>query len=508
MRDLVRRGPPGPVGDSLRGIPGVVDGPFGSVAVGLKLASTGDHAITSANWSETILYSQVRLRLDEDGANALAFLAGCGTGGGVHSFVGAVYASQPSATRSRLSGFHGAYVDPSPNQQGIITDELVARGRYITMGYRLISGVRVELWVDGSLIWTVSTAATSLGVAQKYAINRRPSDLSFNFGAMTWVESQASTAVLSDSEIIQAHAAAPGTALPQSGSMVHWLSAADCGSPGGTVPASINDRVSGKGTLAITSAGASIVAVPMGRAGLPPIEVFGDSKWAGRRADTTLDGGPRRYAHKRITASRYAIFCGTSAPSFTYASTPLDFDAGNTCVGGMGLGATPGGGTTRLSTVATDRGAAGGTRPDGITSIAMGVNDLYRLCNELGQSSATALTNLQGYFDSEISGLRVVRTTGPIVVHTIAQVGTGHALNANGRAALAAFNSGAAAMVATLTGTYGEVYLFDEDAALVAAFGSGYADGGVALQADFIHYTDAANQAVGNAYADFLTARF
>lgn len=29
MRDLVRRGPPGPVGDALRGIPGVVDGPFG-----------------------------------------------------------------------------------------------------------------------------------------------------------------------------------------------------------------------------------------------------------------------------------------------------------------------------------------------------------------------------------------------------------------------------------------------------------------------------------------------
>lgn len=467
--------------------------------VGLKFASTADYALTSANWNETILYSQVRLRWDEDGANTLAFLAGNGGGSGPHSFVASDFGGYPASTRSRLTAFHGSYIDPSPNRWHIPTDELIARRSFMTLAYRLISGSRIEFWIDGKLMWSASTALTSLGTAAKYGINRRPGDLLYNFGAMTWIESMASTAVLSDADIVAAHRAPPGTPLPSG--LVHDLRASDCGAVGGTVPASINDRVGGKGTLDITKPGASLVAVPYGRTMVGPVEVIADSKWAGRRADTTLDHGPRRYAQKRVESSRVCPFVGQF--SFTYASSPLDCCPQHTCIGGMGLGATPGAGTTRLSSVATDRNHALGAVPTGVTSIAMGVNDLFRLCNELGQNAATALSNLQGYFDSEISGLRVVRT-GPIVVHTIAQVGPTHLLNANGRSALALFNSGAAAMVSTLSGTYGDVRLFDEDAVLVAAFGSGYASGGVALQADDIHYTDAANQAVGNAYGDFL----
>jgi hypothetical protein len=470
-------------------------------AVGLKLASTSDWLLSSANWSETILYSQVKIRLDEDGSNALAFLAGNGTGGGVHSFVGAVFAG----TRSRISAFYGSYIDPGPNLSLAITDETVSRGRIITLGLRLISGTRIELWVDGVIVWTATTALTSLGAVEKYAINRRPTDLLFNFGAMTWIESQASTAALNDTEVRAAHLAAPGTPLPSG--LVHNLNAVDCGPPGGVVPASINDRVSGKGTLSITSVGASIVAVPYGRPGLPPVEVFGDSKWAGRRADTSTDGGPRRYAQKRIHLSRSCAFVGSQ--SFTFGSTPTDFDPWHTAVGGMGLGATPAAGTTRLSTVATDRNAARGTQPAGITSLAMGVNDLYRyiIPSELNLSQATGVANLKASVDSWVSAMRVVRT-GPIVIHTISRAGVASTLStAASRAAIVQFNSEAAAMVATLNSTYGNVHLFDEELAIQAFWGAGYEDNTSALY-DALHYSDATNQAAGQAYADFLLSRF
>lgn len=477
---------------------------LGGSAVGLKLASTADHALSSANWSETILFSMVRLKPDHDGTNTLAFLAGNGGGSGVHSFMASDYGGYPSSTRSRLTGFHGAYIDPIPNGIHIITDELVARPRYLTMAYRLIPGVQIELWIDAKMLWKASTALTSLGTAAGYGINRRPADTSYNFGAMTWVESQASTASLSDAEVVAAMTAAPGTPLPQSASTVHWLNAADCGQPGGAVPASIPDRISGKGTLAITSSGASIVSVGSGMPMVGPVEIIGDSKW-GRRADGTWDSGTQRAAIKRIEQARVAPFVGQA--TFTYASTPLDFDAWHTCVGGMGLGATPGGGTTRLSTVAADRAAARGAVPSGITSIAMGVNDLLRLIDGLLQSVPTAVANLQGYFDSEVSGLRVVRT-GPILIHTIPKVATA-SYSAGVRSAIDSFNAAIDSMVATLDSTYGDVSVFDEEEVFAAAYGSGYQDDGVSgPYYDGIHWKDAAKTIMGEAYADHLAARF
>lgn len=146
---------------------------------------------------------------------------------------------------------------------------------------------------------------------------------------------------------------------------------------------------------------------------------------------------------------------------YTPVTTNLtpDFSTNHTGVSGMGLGATPAGGTTRLSTVATDRGI--GIGPAGITILSFGRNDIYRRCRaaELNQSPATAVAAMETDWTNEIAGLRVART-GPIVVTTTLRAATS-VTEANERTAIDLWNAALPGLVSTWNSTYGNVILCD-----------------------------------------------
>jgi len=414
-------------------------------AVAVQLASGSQYILGGAgSWNSTILGVLVRWVPIAKPASSTLSIAMTGDFSSLFNLIVSSWGS-PAVT-GYTAAFNGAYSSAAAEACDVLQDG--ALGKVHSDYVRLIPSTRIGLWRDGyrmSAGPSATTAATSMGSASNLAINRRVSAATLGFGAMGFVEIRATTAALTDAQIKAACLAPVGTALP-SGETNAIVGADMSGS-------TIAPRVGG-GTYTVTGS-PLLVSYPIAQRALGSIEVMGDSIGAGRDVTTGQGAGFRRQMIQTINSGgRHASTVGRFVNTVAFTQ---DFSPMHTSVGGMGLGATPAAGTTRLSTVATDRTL--GCPPDGVTVLEFGANDVYRRIRELAESEATCLANMTADWDAEIAGLRVART-GPIVVTSMLRIATGSS-TAPQRSMIDAWNAALPALVAGWNTTHGGVYFAD-----------------------------------------------
>jgi len=437
------------IGGSLTQIAGPHSGAVSQLITGLEFTSDAQSILGGAgSWNSTILSVMVRWVPLTRPANSTLSIAMVGDFAANFNLI--TY-SNTGFTYAPETAFNGAYASAPGAGIGNGCDVTQAGrlGIMRTDVVRLVSGTAIQHWRDGRQVGRQgSSAATTLGSTNALAINRRVSAATLGYGNFALVEIRATTAALTDAQITAWSNSPVGTASPAGGE-TNVLVAADFN--GTTIP----PRVGG-GTY--TAAGSpSLKRYRRAPAGLGSIECMGDSITLGRASGPVDGNGWRREVLQLLNGSRHATMSGQFTPATTNL-TP-DFSTNHTGVSGMGLGATPAAGTTRLSTVATDRDLSIG--PAGITILSFGRNDIYRRCRaaELNQTPAAAVSAMTTDWNDEIAGLRVTRT-GPIVVTTTLRCATS-ATEANERTAIDLWNAALPGLVATWNSTYGGVYLCD-----------------------------------------------
>lgn len=413
-------------------------------AIAVVLSSGAQYILGGAgSWNSAILGVLVRWVPIAKPASATLSIAMTGDFAADFNLIVASWGS-PAVT-GYTSAFNGAYSSAAAEACDVL--QTGALGRVHSDYVRLVPGTRIELWRDGYRMSAGpgTSAAVDMGSTNALAINRRVSAATLGFGAMGFVEIRATTSALSDSQIKAACLAPVGTALPSG--ETNAIVGADM------VGSTIAPRVGG-GTYTVTGSPA-LGAYPMARRALGSVEIMGDSIGAGRDVTTGQGAGFRRQMVQTVNAGgRHCSTVGrfTNTVAFTQDFSPL-----HTSVGGMGLGATPAAGTTRLSTVATDRTI--GCPPDGVTVLEFGANDVFRRIRELAESEATCLANMTADWNAEIAGLRVART-GPIVVTSMLRAATS-VTTAPQRSMIDAWNAALPALVAGWNTTHGSVYYAD-----------------------------------------------
>lgn len=437
------------IGGSLTQIAGPHSGAVSQLVTGLEFTSDAQSILGGAgSWNNTILSVMVRWVPLTRPANSTLSIAMVGDFAANFNLI--TYANT-GFTYAPETAFNGAYASAPGAGIGNGCDVTQAGrlGIMRTDVVRLVSGSAIQHWRDGRQIGRQGTsAATTLGSTNALAINRRVSSATLGYGNFALVEIRATTAALTDAQITAWSNSPVGTASPAGGE-TNVLVASDFN--GSTIP----PRVGG-GTY--TAAGSPVLKrYRRAPAGLGSIECMGDSITLGRASGPVDGNGWRREVLQLLNGSRHATMSGQFTPATTNL-TP-DFSTNHTGVSGMGLGATPAAGTTRLSTVATDRDLSIG--PAGITILSFGRNDIYRRCRaaELNQTPAAAVSAMQTDWTNEIAGLRVTRT-GPIVVTTTLRCATS-ATEANERTAIDSWNAALPGYVSAWNSTYGGVYLCD-----------------------------------------------
>jgi lysophospholipase L1-like esterase len=423
---------------------------FGQQLVtGIEFTSDAQSILGGAgSWNSTILSVMVRWVPLTRPANSTLSIAMVGDFAANFNLI--TY-SNTGFTYAPETAFNGAYASAPGAGIGNGCDVTQAGrlGLMRTDVVRLVSGTAIQHWRDGRQVGRQGTsAATTLGSTNALAINRRVSSATLGYGNFALVEIRATTAALTDAQIAQWSASPVGTSSPAGGE-TNVLVASDFN--GSTIP----PRVGG-GTY--TAAGSPVLKrYRRAPAGLGSIECMGDSITLGRASGPVDGNGWRREVLQLLNGSRHATMSGQFTPATTNL-TP-DFSTNHTGVSGMGLGATPAAGTTRLSTVATDRDLSIG--PAGITILSFGRNDIFRRCRaaELNQTPAAAVSAMQTDWTNEIAGLRVTRT-GPIVVTTTLRCATS-ATEANERTAIDLWNAALPGYVSAWNSTYGNVFLCD-----------------------------------------------
>lgn len=416
---------------------------------GLEFVSGSQYVLGGAgSWNGTILSVMVRWVPITRPANSTLSIAMVGDFAANFNLI--AYANT-GFTYAPETAFNGAYASAPGSGIGFGCDVTQAGrlGLMRTDVVRLVSGSSIQHWRDGRQVGRQGTsAATTLGSNNALAINRRVSSATLGYGNFALVEIRATTAALTDAQITAWTNSPVGTVCPAGGE-TNVLVASDFN--GSTIPPR-----TGGGTYTATG---SPVLKTYRRAltGLGSIECMGDSITLGRASGPVEGNGWRREVLQLLNASRHATMSGQFTPATTHL-TP-DFSTNHTGVSGMGLGATPAAGTTRLSTVATDRSI--GIGPAGITILSFGRNDIYRRCRaaELNQSPAAAIAAMTTDWNDQIAGLRVTRT-GPIVVTTTLRCATS-ATEANERTAIDDWNAALPGLVSSWNSTYGSVYLCD-----------------------------------------------
>lgn len=437
------------IGGSLTQIAGPHSGAVSQLVTGLEFTSDAQSILGGAgSWNSTILSVLVRWVPLTRPANSTLSIAMVGDFAANFNLI--TYANT-GFTYAPETAFNGAYASAPGAGIGNGCDVTQAGrlGSMRTDVVRLVSGSAIQHWRDGRQIGRQGTsAATTLGSTNALAINRRVSSATLGYGNFALVEIRATTAALTDAQITAWSNSPVGTASPAGGE-TNVLVASDFN--GTTIP----PRVGG-GTY--TAAGSPVLKrYRRAPAGLGSIECMGDSITLGRASGPVDGNGWRREVLQLLNGSRHATMSGQFTPATTNL-TP-DFSTNHTGVSGMGLGATPAAGTTRLSTVATDRDLSIG--PAGITILSFGRNDIFRRCRaaELNQTPAAAVAAMQTDWTNEIAGLRVTRT-GPIVVTTTLRCATS-ATEANERTAIDLWNAALPGYVSAWNSTYGGVYLCD-----------------------------------------------
>jgi lysophospholipase L1-like esterase len=437
------------IGGRLTQIAGPHSGAVSQLVTGLEFTSDAQSILGGAgSWNSTILSVLVRwVPLTRPANNTLSIAM---VGDFAANFNLITYANT-GFTYAPETAFNGAYASAPGAGIGNGCDVTQAGrlGIMRTDVVRLVSGTAIQHWRDGRQVGRQGTsAATTLGSTNALAINRRVSSATLGYGNFALVEIRATTAALTDAQIAQWSASPVGTSSPAGGE-TNVLVASDFN--GSTIP----PRVGG-GTY--TAAGSPVLKrYRRAPAGLGSIECMGDSITLGRASGPVDGNGWRREVLQLLNGSRHATMSGQFTPATTNL-TP-DFSTNHTGVSGMGLGATPAAGTTRLSTVATDRDLSIG--PAGITILSFGRNDIFRRCRaaELNQTPAAAVSAMQTDWTNEIAGLRVTRT-GPIVVTTTLRCATS-ATEANERTAIDLWNAALPGYVSAWNSTYGNVFLCD-----------------------------------------------
>ena len=482
----------------LAGFRGVGGGGSAGVSYqGLQLTSTSQYINGGVtNFNATILHMRSWFSLDAKSSSATKNI--CGTGNFGATGVSVIGESQGGVTtpdRCRVIGFHdNKYTSTSTLHYHVPCDT--------EFGFLQVH----DVWLDtttGRIYHAINgcpmgpgfaTTSTTMGTTAEFAINSRvgtPGTL--GYGAMTWVATQFSTAKPSDATISAAWSASPETELA---SCVRWFVARDVS--GSTIAC----RKSGAVTLAVTGSPSLVSkAAPKNPVGV--VELYADSIGVCRRnvgSPYDSDTGWKQTAIEVVNASgrfRAAVGANVSADlSSLGVGTPKTVDRRHTAVGGQALGVLVGATASRLSTLATDLPANGHALT--VTKFAYGINDLSERIVNLGQSAAVAVAGLQADYATACSTVRAART-GRIEIANILRAGTGGSgITATVQSAIDLYNSGFAAMISSLNGTYGGVVGIDVCSAVTPSQAAADDTG---ILYDKIHETDAAKITHGNAVA-------
>jgi hypothetical protein len=460
--------------------------------------TTGQYVLGGAGqWNTAILTVLVRWRPIALGPNATR----CGAGtNGVASpgwlLLNESYGGQPGAAQGRQVGWAGNnYSSNSTQNLDLRTSDTT--DRMVSDVFRCEAGVALHHYRDK---WEYgrggAIAIASFATTNALGINTRSTAAgTLQYGTMGIVEIQATTVALSDAEIEELCESPVGTPIA-AGGVVRWLVASDLGDAGDVAPANWVDRI-GAVSYPITGGPIVLGEAPYPRKnGLPCFELFADSIGAGRNASGLLGAGWRRTALKTVSEVRSISHTGQN--SFTDPTTPLDFDARHTAVGGQALGVVVGATPARLPLLqTTDFSNQYSTAATGMVGLAYGANDLPQRINVLGQSVAGAVAAFLSDVESAIIAIRAART-GPILIQNILRQATGVS-TANVRTAIDLVNAQLPAMVVTWDGVYGDVHLVD--ACSVATPSQAAADNTAVLY-DGTHPTPATYILIGEAWAD------
>lgn len=475
-----------------------VHGGGGVTYQGLQLTSTAQYLNGGAGqFNSAILWKRSWFSLDAKRASATVNI--CGTNNFGADGVGVIGESQGGVTtpdRCRVVGFHdNKYTSTAALHYHVPCDTEFGFLQVHDVWLDTVTG-RIYHAINGCPMGPgFATASTTMATANELAINGRvgaPSTL--GYGAMTWVASQFSTAKPSDAAVLAAWSASPETEIA---SCVRYFVARD--RSGSTIAC----RKSGAVTLAVTGSPALVSkAAPKRPVGV--VEEYGDSIAVCRRnvgSPYDSDAGWKQTAIEVVNAAgrfRAAVGANVSADLTSVGvGTPKTVDRRHTAVGGQGLGVVVGATPSRLSTLAADLPANG--HPLTVTALNYGINDLSERIVNLLQSASTAVSGLQADHGTACATIRAARPTARIEIRNILRAGTGGSgITATVQSAIDLYNSGFAAMIASLNGTYGNVVGIDVCTAVTP---NQAAADNVTILYDQIHETDAAKVTHGNAVA-------
>lgn len=477
--------------------------------VGIELTSTAMYIAGGASqFNSAIKHMRAWLSLDAKRASATVNICGTNNFGAVGiGLIGETQGGVTSPDRCRVIGYHDSkYTSTSTLHYHVPSDEEFGWLQVHDVWLDTSTG-RIYHAINGGVMGPgFATTSTTCATTNQLAINGRPSAPStLGYGAMTIVGVQFSTTEPSASTIANAWSASPEDAL--SGCVRHFC-ASDLGSAGDSAGSSWVDRIGGSVTLTITGSPV-LVSRSATKRPVGVIIPFGDSIAAGRRnasAPYDSDGGWRQSALAACnSAGRFATFIGQNVSSDMLdvsTASPKTFDRHHQAVAGQGLGVIVGATAAALTGMASNLSTYSHAT-NGVV-VAYGINDLSQRIVTDGETATDAVTHLQADVDTACSTIRGAGWTGPIWIQNILKAGTGGSgITATVQTAIDSYNSGFAAMVATLNGTYGSVYSID---AMTAVTPTQTEADDAAVLYDKIHETDAAKATHGAATGAALLA--
>lgn len=473
----------------------------------LTLSSTAQYASGGAgSFNTAIKWMRTWVALDAKSASATVNIVGTNNFAipGV-GLIGETQGGVTSPDRCRVIGFHDSkYASTSSLNYHVPCDDELGTIHVHDVWLDTVAG---KIWhaINGRIVGPgIATTSTTCATTNALAINGRPSAPStLGYGAMSIAGVQFSTTEPSASVVASAWSASPETAI--TGAVRHFC-ASDLGGSGSAAPASWACRISGAVTLTITGS-PTIRTRPKPTLPVGLVQIFGDSIAAGRRNASSpydSDGGWRDPAIAAVNArGRFMGAIGQNVSSDMLdvsTASPKDFDRRHQAVAGQALGVVVGATPAALTGMASALSTYGTS--DTVTVLAFGINDLSTRIVTNGQTDTQARDAFLVDLGTACSTIRAARPSASIVIQNILRAGTGGSgITATVQSAIDLVNAALPSTVASLSATYGSVYLVD---ACTAVTPNQAAADNAAVLYDKIHETDASKLTHGAAMAAVL----